>query len=328
MNIVSSIVNSLQDKFKDKVRLHSVSRDELVDLIKTNRDAHAAIAAALSALENQMLRDWANRVKSKLKKRSNDSASKAYDIYLTNLRGSAISAERSVPLSSLYKANKEYIGLLNEISKKIKTILENDTVELHNMRMSSFAVIGLLRNSSLVARFSTYLFSYLTKISADIASNIPGYITLYLTNNAALAAKYVSDILDKKGDYLFLREVNSMKANNRDFILGLNGATATHQFLGSGGIVSDILENVLNALRSLNIFTIALDKWDDYKLARYEKNKELKQWMEQHVSLLQMDLNNMDPTSPEYQRTVSIINAYDAKITEYDEKIIEFEQED
>ena len=50
--------------------------------------------------------------------------------------------------------------------------------------------------------------------------------------------------------------------------------------------------------------------------------------MEQHVSLLQMDLNNMDPTSPEYQRTVSIINAYDAKITEYDEKIIEFEQED
>ena len=40
-----------------------------------------------------------------------------------------------------------------------------------------------------------------------------------------------------------------------------------------------------------------------------------------------MDMADTDPTSPEYQKLVAVIKAYDEKIADYDRKIIEFEQE-
>ena len=67
--------------------------------------------------------------------------------------------------------------------------------------------------------------------------------------------------------------------------------------------------------------------FDDFKRHKYEKQKEEKAWLEQHVAMLKMELDGVDKTSPEYIKTSKIIEAYDSKISDYDKKINEFEEQ-
>lgn len=53
----------------------------------------------------------------------------------------------------------------------------------------------------------------------------------------------------------------------------------------------------------------------------------MRAWMQQHVAMLRMDLEQMDPTSPEYIRLQKVIESYDAEITDYDKKIAKYEEE-
>ena len=43
--------------------------------------------------------------------------------------------------------------------------------------------------------------------------------------------------------------------------------------------------------------------------------------------MLKMELEGVDKTSPEYIKTSKIIEAYDSKISDYDKKINEFEEQ-
>ena len=46
-----------------------------------------------------------------------------------------------------------------------------------------------------------------------------------------------------------------------------------------------------------------------------------KEWMESHVALLKLQLQNVDPNSDEYRKQVKIIAAYDEMIAGLDQKI-------
>ena len=67
--------------------------------------------------------------------------------------------------------------------------------------------------------------------------------------------------------------------------------------------------------------------WDDWKHTQYLKNKDFKEWLENHSALLRLEVTNIDPNSPEYHRLLKIVDAYDQKIVEYDRKIASYEKE-
>ena len=75
------------------------------------------------------------------------------------------------------------------------------------------------------------------------------------------------------------------------------------------------------------MFTWVLSLWDDWKHERYLKNRDFKEWLEQSATLLRLEANNHDPNSPEYQRLMRIIEAYDKKIVDYDRKLNDYEKE-
>ena len=236
--------------------------------------------------------------------------------------------ERNRPLASLRDANNAYAKLLGEISAKIDTVLENDKVDIYNVRLSQLAVLGLIRQSDCVVNFSLYLYTYLVRMASHSAASLPKYREVYLLDNCPKVVKYVSDILDKKGNYYFMRDMNDIRAHQRDMIVGATGKFDFFHFTTTQGFSISFLDNIASALSCLNIFGAAMDAWDDYQQDKYEKNKEIKEWLENHNALLRMDLMNMDKTSPEYQKTVEIIKAYDAKIAEYDQMIQAFEKEE
>lgn len=325
--VFNNVANYLTNYVKGKVKLHSLRKEDLQAVLRDSIELHLKIEKALSQFGAKDLRDWYANLKPVLKKRGGKIDS-AFDVYVSQLRGKAASFEREYPFKSIQKANDAYAKLLEEISKKIDTILEADKVDIYNVRLSTLAVLGIIKQSDRVANFSIYLYAYLMRVSSHSAASIPKYREKYILDHLQTVTLAISNILDKKGSYLFLREMNDLRNNQRDLVVGATGQFDFHHFAIVKGFSVSFLDNILGALGSLNIFGAAWDAWDDYRQDKYERNKEIKEWLEQHNALLRMDLANMDPTSPEYQKTLNIIKAYDDKIAEYDRAIMEFEQED
>lgn len=326
-NVFGAIADKLTRYVKDKVKLRAIRREDLIEVLNTNIKLHETMESTLKALPDKDFKTWFMTIKPKLQKLPGK-APRFYEVYASRLRGKAASAERDCPLKSLRDANGDYADLLKEIIKKVDDILGSEKVDIYNTRLSTLAVLGLIRQSDRVANFTLYLYSYLVHVSNGSQSSLPKYRENYMDLHMELVRKAVCDILDKQGAYNFLRDMNDLRNHQRDIVVGATGAFDFHHFTTIQGFSVSFLDNIIGALRCLNIFGAALDAWDDYKQDKYERNKEIKEWLEQHTALLRMDLAQMDPTSPQYQKTVSIIEAYDAKIAEYDQMILEFEQEE
>lgn len=326
--IFSVIADKLTSYVKDKTKMRSLRKSDLQGLLRTNITAHTSIYNALSSvMTDRELRNWMADLKPLLKKHG-QKVDRVYDTYCSQLSGSASRKERDVPMSSIRDANKTYANLLEEISKKIDTVLEEDKVTIYNARLSQLAVLGLIRQSDKVASFSSFLYAYLVRLSSHSVASIPKYREVYLIDNLTTVTRAISDMMDKKGSYYFLRSVSDLRRQQQDLVVGATGKFDFFNFSSTRGFSISILDNIMSALSCLNIFGAAMDAWDDYQQDKYEKNKEIKEWLENHNALLRMDLDSMDKSDPKYQKTVEIIKAYDDKIAEYDQKIIEFEQED
>lgn len=327
MDIFTNLASKLTDYVKDKIKLRSLRKEDVQELLRINIESHQKIAHALDVMSDAQMRTWYGDLRPLLKKHG-QKVDDVPDIYISQLRGKAANLERSRPLSSLRDANEAYAKLLEEISKKIDTVLEQDRVDIYNVRLSQLAVLGLIRQSDKVVNFSLYLYAYLVRMASHSVASLPKYREVFLLDNCTMVSKAVSDILDKKGSYYFLRDMNDLRSKQRDMIVGATGKFDFFHFTTTQGFSISFLDNLMSALSCLNIFGAAMDAWDDYRQEKYEKNKEIKEWLENHTALLRMDVMQMDKTSPEYQKTLDIIKAYDAKIAEYDQMIQEFEQED
>jgi hypothetical protein len=118
-----------------------------------------------------------------------------------------------------------------------------------------------------------------------------------------------------------------MKRKNANLVLYSNGQPAS-VFAKATDYTKSTVSYIVHGLYALNIFLWIGESIEDYKHSRYLKNQNLKQWMESHVANLRLELANIDPDSKEAVRLQKIIQAYDAKIAEYDRKINEYLESD
>ena len=327
-NVLTSLAEGLIKVVKDTIHLKAMRKDDLQQLLRNNIEGHQRMKAILSNFTDREMNDWMKNSVLPAMKKSNNLCKGAWDDYLRNLRGKASQEEKKRALSSLAESNGVLAKLLEEISKHIDKLIEGQQVNVWNVRMSHLAILGILRQSGRVLNFTEYMYSYMSRLPSRNAGSIPRYRDKFLVDKSMDVAIIVSNLREKKGPYNFLQEVDTMRRKNADLVLG---ATGTFNFPGLARLSNyspSFLDNLMSALSCLNIFSAALDAWDDYRLSKHNRNKEDKEWMEHHTALLRMDLEQMDPTSPEYARLVAIIQAYDEKIADYDKKILEFEMEE
>ena len=325
--VLGDLTKALVNTVRDSIKLKSIRKEDLQQLLRENIEGHRKIEYALLVFNDKEMKDWfREKVQPALRNNKNNARNVIFE-YQRALKGKAASEENKRPMGSLAKANHEYVKLLENISKEVDHLVEGEQVTIYEVRMSHVALLGILRQSDQVLNFSNYLYTFLSRVASRTAVAIPRYRDEYMIRNCDRVAKIVSLLLNKQGPYNFLQEVDTLRKNHSDLVLG---ATGTFNFLPSVNTRSfsiSFLDNIASALSCLNIFSAALDAWDDYKLSKYERNKEDREWLENHVALLRMDMADTDPTSPEYQKLVAVIKAYDEKIADYDRKIIEFEQE-
>ena len=329
VNVFQALGSALINYTKDKAQMQSLRKDDVITIIKQNIEMHKANFETLNVMSAQEMNSWMLKVTQALNNTPGKSRD-VYDRYNKGLSSSARALERKCFLSSLKVINSDIIPVLNEILKNIDSFMENDKVELYETKMSQLAILGICRDSTRIATFTQYLYTYLIRVTNDTYGDIPRYREEYMLDNVDRVAKIVSNFCDRKGYYNFNQDMTKIKRQNADLILGANGKFSFNQYIGSvrNFYTTDILDSIMSALSCLNLYDHVMNFIDDYKLERNNRNKETKEWLETHVAVLRMELAEKDKSSKEYAKLENIIKAYDAKITEYDEAIQAFENGD
>lgn len=326
-DVFASIVTELKKRFTDTAHMKAVKKEDLEAFLKDNILEHQAIVTALKTLSDRDMTNWMNtKVRPQLQK-SNSKSKNVYDDYRKLLNGKAATMESKCPFASLAEANAIYVKILQELYKNIDTLFVTENVTIYDCRISQLAVLGILRQSDTVLTYTCYLFSFMTRVATGDISNIPRNRDIFLVDNTEMVANAVNNVLNKMANYSFLTEIDQLRRRQSDLVLGASKDFNFLPYVSRHNFSFSFLDNLFTALSNLNFFSAAMDAWDDYRIAKYERNKEIREWLSTHVALLKMDLANTDPNSPEYVRLQSIINAYDDKIAEYDKIIDDFEKE-
>ena len=327
-----SIFDTIRNKFMNIVKRSAtpvkVYKEDLLKLIENNIKSHKSIVSVLdNDIKPKELLKWISEVKEKAKS-SNVPYKNIYNDYFSKLNGKALNLERACPFDSLIHANNILANILTEITKNIDNLIENDEFTVYTVRMSQLALMGVIAQSNRLISFTAYFYHFLVMFHAGNAANLPKYRGAYLVDNLNEITTLVNALNDKKGITNFLKEISDLKKAQADII---PGADTTFEFTGQVQVSRfsvSILDYILGGLSHLNILDSLLEAWDDYRLEQYRRNKEIKEWLEQHVALLKLEMNELDSTSPEYIKLTSVINAYSEMIAEYDQAIIKFEAED
>ena len=232
----------------------------------------------------------------------------------------AVKAEDETPLAALSNTVAINIEVLEELEATVDGIFTNKTINIFNSRLSHVVVLGILAESKLIYNYSRYLISGITS-SLTKQRDIAKYRYAFLSEQGQQMANIVTRAHAKTGSYNFKAMIKDLKTSSVDVSL-IDDLT---NVVPSNIDESKIKQNTLNLMRlgipNLNIFRWLGEMWVTRKHNRAEEAKKEKEWMEAHVALLKMDLDEMDPDSPEYKKLVKIIEKYEEMITAADRKI-------
>jgi hypothetical protein len=329
MNLFTNIAAALNEKFNEKMANKMLSKENIENLLTDNIELHANTAKILGTLSDKDINKLYNDTVKVALKKSDSPLKDVYDTFVSKLKGTAQIAERKRFFGALQAANEAYAKALGKIVDEIDTIFDKDETEIHSARLSQLAVMGVLKSSDTLVSFTVYLYAFLTRVAVDNGEGIPKYRQVAITDNVETVAKTVNDILDKKGIEKLVGDIKYAKSKGLD----VKVASFSEQFdfdrnittMGFGQTFMDCLANVLHCL---NIFVHISNMIDDYRLKKNKRNREIKEWLEQHVAILRLEVANKDKNDPEYARLIKIIKAYDEEIAEYEQAINEFEKDE
>ena len=336
--MATEIINLIEDaldgikKANDKNIKNVIKKDDLRDLLSTTLASVQTSVDILSG-EKELWDKTATFCMNYLPK----SSSPAKDVvknYLKQLKGKAAVAESKGFLMSLLQANMLQYEILNEANKNFSTLIQDESITLYKTRISNYLFLYYLQQAEVLTNFTTYLVTFIVQAVRHNEKSIPKYRIVYLTDNVNGVAQTVSNMLNGSKRYDIVEGIKTLR--NRFSDIELNSETNLRHLLNNDtNIVDDIMTiagifgNAVGALFTWvpKLIYDPLVAFDDFKRHKYEKQKEEKAWLEQHVAMLKMELDGADKTSPEYIRSSKIIEAYDSKISDYDKKINEFEEQ-
>lgn len=331
VNLINDVVSNIK-KANDKNIKNSIKKDDLHDLLNSAIESTKVCIDILSG-EKELWNKTATFCLNYLPK----SSSPARDVvknYLKQLKGKASIAETKGFLMSLLQANMLQYEILNEVNKNFNTLIQDESITLYKTKISNYLFIYYLQQAELLTNFTTYLVTFIVQAVRHNEKNIPKYRIVYLVDNVNGVAQTVSNMLNGSKRYDIVEGIKTLR--NRFSDIELNSETNLRHLLDADtNIIEDIMKiteifgNAIGALFTWvpKLIYDPLVAFDDYRRHKYEKQKEEKAWLEQHVAMLRMELDGVDKTSPEYIKTSKIIKAYDNNITDYDKKINEFEEQ-
>lgn len=229
-------------------------------------------------------------------------------------------------MQSIMTANKVMRKFYDDIEKSIDNIFNGkDYIIINDMQVSHSMFLGALAAANIYTAYVSYLLaimSHVLYLTEDDKLTCPRYISDYLGENFADFMNALNSVVNSQGRLSIINDITAIRNRGADFKLSSDVGIESKAITGILGI-----ENIF-----LNFFYIAMSPiiligtaYIDVRHAHYEKIKDTKLWLESHVAILKMGLENKDPNSAEYVKTKKIISYYEDKIASLDKKIQSYE---
>lgn len=331
-NLMDQFKMSILEFFKDATKLKDIDKTEFKGFLKTLIENHKIISTTLNSIDKKTATSFDERLLSLLPS-SNTKSAAAWMKFKKSLQQKAAGMEKQKIFSSLVKANDIHKAILTEISSNLDKIFgESDVIEIINLRKSQFAIFGIVVASMKLTRWSEYMFTYLTGLVDGTDGEIPKYRELALSNDVDTVIDLVNKSVSSD-NFSVLKDIARMQAAMDDQPLTVDGMVNKRSFdpIKVAQVVTVTLTIVQYIAIAISGFIIlrAIFRWlpEHMELMAHEaylRNKELKEWLDAHVAKLRMDLDDLNPNDPAYQKLVRIIDVYDEKIRDLDSKIDDY----
>ena len=212
-----------------------------------------------------------------------------------------------------------YAVVLDEVSKNIDNIFQNKSINLFNTKVSHAVVFGMIADAEIFCKFVDW---FNTLMMSEMIPALPGilpYQLKYLEAAVKVVPALINRVVNGRFNSTFVAGIMNYKNGGSD-VLVVNGDNQSNaKFAKIAGNVTD--SDIESGARGINLFKKIGDWWvtlKDEKMRRLRAERDL---VQARVQLLKLDLDGMDPESPEYKKQVKIIENYTALIARLDQKL-------
>lgn len=212
-----------------------------------------------------------------------------------------------------------YAVVLDEVAKNIDNIFQNKSINLFNTKVSHAVVFGMIADAEMFCKFVDW---FNTLMMSEMIPALPGilpYQLKYLEAAVKVVPALINRVVNGRFNSTFVAGIMNYKNGGSD-VLVVNGDNQSNaKFAKIAGNVTD--SDIESGARGINLFKKIGDWWvtlKDEKMRRLRAERDL---VQARVQLLKLDLDGMDPESPEYKKQVKIIENYTALIARLDQKL-------
>ena len=313
----------LSDIFKPGNKETPIDRDQIADWAGNTANACKAILDVLDKEPVKVLNEYRTLFDEKY------ASSKYKEVtcwkdYVKSLNTKGSTMEASCFLSSVMEMLKIYAKALEGIKKDITYIFPDELTNIKELRKSQIGVIACIDRGATVCNWSLYMTMLIFNVIVDSTDDIPKYRLIFIRDNTKVVAETANSVLTQ-GSLDFVGYAKMLRNKGLDTKMSINGILTKDAFdvpyIGAVAIPVAILFGIsaILAIRRLSRYTQEYLETRNHN--EYLRNKEMKEWLEAHTARLRMTLNGVNPNDPQYQKTLKIIDTYDEKIRDLDEKI-------
>jgi hypothetical protein len=301
------------------------TKDKVIDLIDSDLSELYNVSQFFTALSDGdapvKLQNWiaSNRRNTALKSMA------IYNQLAAGLASTARSAMDTRILGAISDTTSSLIVILEDISGNLGKLFGDKTITIYNTKISQVAVFGMISNAASFAKFSL---AFIEQFMADRNPNLgkpEKYVNEILTTGVAPAVDLMNRVLNQKLSKSFTSAMLKYRNGGSDINVVNGENQPTVQFTK---INSDVTEADVNAgAKGFKIFRIIGNWFVDHRDRKNRKNVALREQLQARARLLQLELENVDPNSPEYQRLLKIIANYQKQIDRLNQEIAKYEEE-
>ena len=215
--------------------------------------------------------------------------------------------------------------LLDELADNVNNILNDKaTITVGKIQLSHSLFLGVLETAKMFTTYLTYFVAIQSHVLSDKSSTtLPKYMMIYIAEYSKTFCGILNQICNASGRYSIINDITNIKSHGLDFQLDSIEKVQSRFIFEVLGI-----ENIFLSVFNLLIRPVALigEVYVDMRHSYYEDIKEKKKWLEGHVAIMKMELEDVDHNDPKYTKTKKIISFYEDKISEMDKKIASYSE--
>ena len=300
----------------------TITKENIIDLIDQNLGYLYNVSGFFTALgdSSAQLQSWIA---------SNRRATNLKSIDLFNkldagLIGAAKAAMSDRFLGGFSDTTNALIIILEEISGNIDKFFAEKNVTVYNTKISQVAVFGMIDN---VKTFAEYVNRFIAILMADRNPNLDKperYVYDFVDSNTEIVSSLMNRVVNQKLSKTFSAAILKYRSSGSDITVVNPENKPTVQF---AKINTEVTENDIAA----GAHGIAIFRWFanwrvDVADKKNRKRVAEREQLQARARLLQLELDGIDPNSPEYQRLVKIISNYQKQIDRLNQDIAKYEE--